>query len=283
MHPQASERSIAMTNRSFVFAALFALAGPPAQALDCSGGLLADRIVAIPARGEALLESGSVVRLAGVRLADAGGTGAAARAALDEAVGQPVAVVLLAPTPDRWGRRPARILVDEPDERAAEGAPPVDLATRLVSDGLAVVDPGTDATLCDRALLDHEEAARRAGRGLWAEPDERPLSATALDALGAREGRFTLVEGVVARVGARDRRTYLDFGRSWPAGFTVIVPGPVRDALAARGLDAAALEGRRIRVRGIVETGRGPALTVTSVDSIEVFQGTSAEPVRQRP
>ncbi|MGJ3263554.1 MAG: thermonuclease family protein [Salinarimonas sp.] len=263
-----------------VFVALIAASAAamrPAAALDCRAAPIPDRIAAIPARGEMLLESGETLRLAGVRLADAGPAGAAARDALDGLIGAEVRVRALAPEPDRWGRRAGAVEL----AREAGGTP--DLAADLVSRGLARVDPGPDGLLCRPALLDLEAGARRDGLGLWADPAERVLQAGEQEALAASAGRFVLVEGVVRRVGVRERRTYLDFGFSWARGFTVIVPEPVWARLEAMGLDSDALEGRRMRVRGIIEMWRGPAVRITAAEAIEILSMTSAEPRRPLP
>jgi hypothetical protein len=263
----------------FVAFALLCASIAPAAALDCAAPAIADRIAAIPARGELLLESGVLARLAGVRLADAGAVGAAARAEMDGLVGTEVAVALLEADADRWGRRAAAIAFP-----AAEGAPPMrDLAAGLVERGLALVDAGPADRLCRPGLLELEEEARRGRRGIWADAGERPLPAGAGEALAARVGRFTLVEGVVVRVGVRGDRTYLDFSRSWTSGFTAVVPAPVWARLEASGLGAGALEGRRMRVRGIIEMWRGPALTITAVEMIEILSSNSAEPRRFLP
>jgi endonuclease YncB( thermonuclease family) len=272
----------AMRIARLALAAMFSALAGPASALDCAAPPVPDRIAAIPARGEALLESGVSVRLAGVRLADAGPVGVAARAAMDALAGAEVAGARLAPEPDRWGRRAATLAVARGEGTAAVDLQG-DLAAALVSEGLAMVDVGPAETLCRPGLLDLEEGARRARRGVWADPAEAPVSAGDLDALEARRGRFTLVEGVVARVGVRDRTTYLDFSGWWSRGFTAVVPGEVWARLEARGLDAEALEGRRMRVRGIIEVRQGPAVTVTAVETIEILSSNSAEPRRSRP
>ncbi|WP_372426094.1 thermonuclease family protein [Salinarimonas chemoclinalis] len=256
------------------FVASFAAVIAPAAALDCAAAPASERIAAVPARGEVLLESGATIRLAGVRLADAGPAGVAARAALDRLVGARVAVRTLDAEPDRWGRRPGAL------EVSAEVG---DLAADLVTRGLARVDPGPDALLCRPGLLDLEAAARRDGLGLWADPAERVLRAEETEAILARAGRFAVVEGVVRRVGVRERRTYLDFGFAWEGGFTAIVPDDVWARLGASGLDADALEARRMRVRGIIEVWRGPALRVGAAEAIEILSMTSAQPRRPLP
>ncbi|WP_052341428.1 thermonuclease family protein [Salinarimonas rosea] len=265
-----------------VLAAAFAASIAPAAALDCAVAPVPERIAAIPARGEVLLESGATIRIAGVRLADAGPSGVAARAALDGLIGATVAVRILDAEPDRWGRRPGEVAVagGEGEDALDLGR---DLAADLVSRGLARVDPGPDALLCRPGLLDLEAAARRDGLGLWADPAERVLRAQETEALAARAGRFVVVEGVVRRVGVRERRTYLDFGRAWTGGFTVVVPDAVWARLEAVGLGADALEARRMRVRGIIEIWRGPALRVGAAEAIEILSMTSAQPRRPLP
>ncbi|GGK35820.1 thermonuclease family protein [Salinarimonas ramus] len=274
MRPDVPRSPHALVRVIFV---LVALASAPAAALDCAAPPVSDRIVAIPARGEVLLASGATLRLAGVRLADAGASGATARAALDRLIGSAVTVRIANAEPDRWGRLAGSVTL-APGEGSG-----LDLAEDLVSRGLAWVDPGPDGVVCRPDLLDIEAGARRDGRGLWADSAERVLDAQETEALAAREGRFAVVEGVVRRVGERERRTYLDFGWSWTSGFTAIVPDEVRTALEAKGLDAEALEGRRMRVRGIIEVWRGPALRVGAAEAIEILPMTSAQPRRPLP
>ncbi|MGP9821826.1 thermonuclease family protein [Salinarimonas sp. NSM] len=254
----------------------------PAAALDCAAAPVTARIAAVPARGEVLLDDGATIRLAGVRLADAGPAGVAAREALDRLIGARAGVRTLDVEPDRWGRRPG-ILEIAGGASAEGGTPATDLAADLVTRGLARVDPGPDGLLCRPGLLDLEAAARRDRLGLWADPAERVLRAEETEALAAQAGRFAVVEGVVRRVGVRERRTYLDFGYAWDGGFTAIVPDDVWARLEASGLGAEALEARRMRVRGIIEVWRGPALRVGAAEAIEILSMTSAQPRRPLP
>jgi hypothetical protein len=78
------------------------------------------------------------------------------------------------------------------------------------------------------------------------------------------------VEGRIRNVGERRQRTYLNFGADWASDFTIVIPKRVFAALLLRrGLTAAALAGRAIRARGILEDWQGPALTVTLPEAIE--------------
>lgn len=233
-----------------------------APAVACLFERSGDRIAGYAGEGEIALASGARVLVADVAVAD---HEAAEAIVMRAARGAHAVAFLAGAQEDRWRRRPARILLD-PDGRA-----PRDLAATLVAAGAARVDPGAREALCDPALLARENVARRAARGLWREDDARPLPAARPELLLARAGRFTIVEGVVVGVGERARRTFIDFSRDWDGGFTVIVSTGVWAALVARGLDASALKGRRIRVRGIIQEWRGPAVELATADFVELI------------
>lgn len=248
--------------RALAACALAACAMVVAPALACRFERSPDAIADHAGGAEIALASGARALLVDVAVADERAAGAiVARAAR----GAHAVAFLAGAQADRWGRRPARILLD-PD-----GANPRDLATTLVAAGAARVDPGAREALCDPALLAREDVARRAARGLWREESARALPADRPDLLLARVGRFAIVEGVVAGVGERARRTFIDFSRDWDGGFTVIVPTRIWATLAARGLDAPTLTGRRIRVRGIIQEWRGPAVELSTADFVETI------------
>ncbi len=161
--------------------------------------------------------------------------------------------------PDRWGRLSVAAVLD--DGR--------DFARMLIDAGMARVDPGTRTHLCDRDLLRREAAARAARRGIWADPANRPLSAHQPEILATRLGDTVIVHGRVISVGERHHNTYLDFSRRWYGGFTAIVPNELWQELTADGIDADFLTGRRIRVRGVLEDLRGPAIELAIAAFIE--------------
>ena len=113
--------------------------------------------------------------------------------------------------------------------------------------------------------------ARERSLGVWADPRYKAVSVGQASRLRERIGRFTVVEGRVRSVGERPQRTYLNFGTDWASDFTIIIPKQAWTALLKRGWSAAALTGRAIRARGIVEDWQGPALTVTLPETIEVL------------
>lgn len=223
-----------------------------------------DRLADVGRRGELILASGRRAVLSGLRWPDEPALDADARTWLMSFRG--VSLVLTERGPeDRWGRRRA--------DGIADGAEPVDLAGGLVAAGLAYADPDEADALCRPALRALEEAPRAAGLGLWA---GGPLAATDAAALSARAGRFAVIEGRVLHVGERSARTYLDFARRGEQGLTVTVQKRTWRTLSEHGLSAATLKGRLVRIRGMVEIGRGPLIDLAGIEGIEVVEGERA-------
>lgn len=128
-------------------------------------------------------------------------------------------------------------------------------------------DSAIDDT-CWLGLFVEEEQARNAGTGIWA-GTERVFRVDD-PRLAERIGRFTIVAGRVLSVGDRRRNSYLNFGRFWSEDFTVVVPDSVRDSW---GIEAVAprFDGRRIRVRGFMESRGGPMILIEHPAQIEVL------------
>lgn len=227
-----------------------------------------DRLAGLGPRGELVLASGARAVLDGVRWPDAPEAAAEAHAWLLARSGHRLTLVARGEV-DRWGRSHVDAMPLDP---TAEAAP--DLAAGLVALGLVAVDAGERDALCRPALLAVEAGARRSGSGLWrqAAPDVRDGPA-----LRTRLGRFVVAQGVVLWVGERPRRTYLDFVRRGEDGLTVTVSKRTWRALQERGLSAASLRGRQVRVRGVMEAWRGPTLDIASADMIELLDGEQAQ------
>ncbi|MET7248353.1 DNA-binding protein [Methylobacterium sp. EM32] len=224
-----------------------------------------DRIESVAARGDLVLASGRRARLDGLRWPDDPAAAAAARAWLAGLAGRPLAT-REAPEPDRWGR----ITLDA----AALDEAPVDLAGGLVAAGLVQVDAGEGDSLCRPGLLALEDAARRAGYGLWA--GAAPVPTEEVARLKAMAGRFAVVEGRVRNVGERERRTYLNFAPFGTEGVTVTVSKRTWRIMLERGFSSSALRGRRVRARGIVELWRGPTLDIGAAEMIELLDEEQA-------
>ena len=250
-----------------IMAGFVLLTGTAARAGECAVAVSRDTILERGAFGELRLASGRVVVLSDVRVA---GHVEEVSDFLASRLGAEIELRLRGTVPDRWGRLQAAVIV-------APDASRLDLAHALVARGLAVVDTSSQ-NLCDAGLLLREEQARRARRGVWRAEEVLPVPATDADALLARVGGFTIVEGVVESVGERGRRTYLDFSRARDGAFTVIIAGPLRAKMRDAGMDVATLKDRRIRVRGIMQNWRGPAIEITTVEFIEKLESRPLRP-----
>lgn len=158
----------------------------------------------------------------------------------------------------RWG---ARIVV----AAASETGP--SLQADLVSGGFARVAPATsDGDLIDR-LLAAERAARAARRGVWALREYRVFDARNAD---AAIGAFHLVEGLVKGAAAARGRYYVNFGADYRTDFTATAPSQRARRWKKTGLDLLALEGRRVRVRGFVQSINGPSIELSHEKSLEI-------------
>lgn len=239
-----------------------AVAVTPVQAAvppDCRAGPpRVDTLQGVGPRGELILESGDSAVLSGLRWPDAADVAVGAEASLMRHRGRRLTLVRRG-EPDRWGR--ARV-----DAALEDDA--IDLAGSLVEAGLAQVHPGEAEALCRPALLGIEAGARAAGRGIWRTPVRDARDGASL---GTEIGRFVVAEGRIVNVGERPSRTYVDFVGRGASGLTVTVSKRTWRLLSERGLSAAVLRGRRVRVRGVVEMWRGPTLDIVSADMIEVL------------
>ncbi len=172
----------------------------------------------------------------------------------------------LAVTPtgqDRWGRAVGHVRL--PDGR--------DLGDLLLAAGWALV-AGLEPTPRRAARLRLEAEARAGERGLWADAYYRVREADALPAELPEldPARFVIVEGRVADAAVVRGRAYLNFGADWRSDFTATLSPDARRRFRAAGLDPRDYAGRRLRVRGWLESFNGPMIEIVSPDQIEVLE-----------
>ena len=212
------------------------------------------KVESVTQRGEIRLDDGRLTRLAGL-------DGAALTAARSW-IGESVGVALSAPRPDRWGRWLVDLTL--PDGGSA--------AIEVLSLGLARVRPEFETRGCEVERLEAESAARAAGEGIWSDP-RAILDASDLETLGADDGRFVLVEGIVRRVGLGRSRVYLDFGRR--GGFTAFVARKAEAAFMRRGFALSLLAGQKVRLRGVLDDRFGPRIELADPSMIERADGST--------
>lgn len=142
------------------------------------------------------------------------------------------------------------------------------LQRRLLEAGLARVYSVPGRTRRVAALLEVEKRARAARKGIWGH-----AFYAVRDHNAARNdiGSYQLVTGAVQRVAMTRRMIYLNFGWNWREDFTVAISRRDAKAFETAGVDIAAYEGRRIRVRGWIERNNGPMIRARGPGQIELL------------
>ncbi len=208
---------------------------------------------------ELRLEEGGTAVLADIIVPESIANDVAAE--LAPLLGRAEIVVAAARAPDRYGRLPVQATV--PDGRSLQQA--------LLAAGLALVQPlpGADPdVLAD--LLAAERRAEVARLGIWGNPkaisiDDAPAAAAPW------LGRFVLLEGRVLRASAQQRYFYLNFGSDWRTDTTARIDRDTLRTMQRAGFDPAALEGRRVRVRGTLFAANGPMIELWTHQGIEIL------------
>lgn len=219
--------------------------------------------------GDAFLTSeGEEVRLAGVLAPGSDAIGAPdaeialARDYMAKALqGRSVSVALEGGPQDRYGRLTAQIYVDG-----------LWLQEELLATGRVRAMPDLAALACTDALLEAESTARALDAGFWG--DGR-FSVLTPEELVANErgfaGTFQIVEGRVLSVGDFRGRYFLNFGEDYQTDFTVTVAPEDMRNFRASNFDLDTLEGRRVRVRGWLESYNGPNMPIATPSAIELL------------
>ncbi|WP_315836869.1 thermonuclease family protein [Bradyrhizobium prioriisuperbiae] len=163
-------------------------------------------------------------------------------------------------TPDRYGRQPALVFLDNADS-------PVQLD--LLKQGYALFSGVMADRACAADLMQAEAGARKSRLGVWAagtalKNAERPGDILPL------VGQFVVVEGKVLSVRQAGATFYVNFGRRWTEGFAATISRRMITALETAGLAPKSLENRQVRVRGWVELRGGPRIDIFQVGQIEL-------------
>jgi micrococcal nuclease len=138
----------------------------------------------------------------------------------------------------------------------------------MIARGLARVAVFADDTVGLQPLIEIEDEARQARRGLWALREFRVIDA---DEAARHLDSFQLVEGRVLAVERKAGRTFLNFGADWRSDFTVSIDAKLRRQMAARGLDPESYRGKMVRVRGWIRSRNGPLIELARPEQIEVI------------
>jgi len=207
------------------------------------------------------LQDGREVRLAGVEDTVSGlAAGSAQRAALESLAIDRDIILRGSQNPDRYGRISAIAFVQGQNQP---------IQANMLENGHLVVTAAIEDEDCAAYLRRVEARARRAKRGIWAEPAAIKNTEMPGDIL-AVVGQFVVAEGRVQSVREAGATFYINFGRRWTQDFAVTISRRNLAAFEAAGIPLKSLERRRVRVRGWVEQRGGPRIHASWAGQIEV-------------
>ncbi len=117
-------------------------------------------------------------------------------------------------------------------------------------------------------MLALEDKARKEKSGLWAIDKFSVLSP---DNVKAKIGSYQIVEGVVRNITMYKNKIYLNFGFDWREDFTVSISAFNLRSFKEKDINPRKLKGKRIRVRGWIESYNGPYIDIDHAGRIEAL------------
>ncbi len=215
-----------------------------------------------------MLRNGQIIHLAGIRFPDytpqvAGSFAVTAIKILKDMLGGQSVEVYQTKNKD-WGRSNrmghdlAHLYIPEKG-LWVQGA--------LLSLGLAQVETAQRNPEMAAQMLEIEKAAREEKTGIWEEakilsPEETP----------GHLNSFQIVEGKIESAAIKKNRYYLNFGGNWRDDFTVSIAPENKSVFSKQGINPLDWNGKRVRVRGWVQSYNGPYIDVTHPEAIEILQ-----------
>ncbi len=182
--------------------------------------------------------------------------------------GKDVFIRAFSSAPDRWGRTPAAVFAPTGEDAAA---PIVSIGAALLEEGLARFRPDPPSAPCATAYLAAEATAREARRGLWSDGAMQTVAAgEGARSLLQRKG-MVILEGRISSFGESRGLVFLNFGQKRAEAVSIVVLRRNLAMLQGSGINPAKLVGRKVRVRGLIETGFGPRIEVSTPAEIEIL------------
>lgn len=127
-----------------------------------------------------------------------------------------------------------------------------------------------------KQMLPIENTARKSKSGMW---DIEEHSVLTPEQAKKHIGTYQIVEGVVNTVSMRKNKLYLNFGQNWRDDFTVAISAFNLKKFTKQKLNPQQWNGKRIRIRGWIESYNGPYMDIDHPERFEaVFeQGLSVQ------
>ena len=138
----------------------------------------------------------------------------------------------------------------------------------MLDAGLARVYSFADNRARVAEMLSRERGARTARQGIWKHPYYAIRNP---DEAAKHINSFELIEGTVLDVAIVSGRAYINFGANWRTDFTVTLTAKTARQFLQEGVRPESYKGRRVRVRGWLQSRDGPMIEATHSDQIEVL------------
>ena len=138
----------------------------------------------------------------------------------------------------------------------------------MLDAGLARVYSFADNRARVAEMLMRERGARTARHGIWNHPY---YAIRTPDETAKHINSFELIEGTVLGVAIVSGRAYINFGANWRTDFTVTLTAKTTRQFLQEGIRPENYKGRRVRVRGWLQSRDGPMIEATHSDQIEVL------------
>jgi micrococcal nuclease len=169
---------------------------------------------------------------------------------------------------DRYGVYVAHIFV--------AGDPPVWIQEALVSSGLAQAFPQIDNHACAARLMSAEAIAREAKRGHWGIALFKVLRASDPRSITKLVQTYQVVEGKVDHAFESGGRLTLHFGAEGKYGFAAILEPAAKKRFADKQ-GPEDWDGLSLRMRGWIDRKRGPTISITQPEQIEILSQDANE------
>ncbi len=153
------------------------------------------------------------------------------------------------------------------------------LQEALVSAGLALAFPQADNYACSRQLASFEEKARQDHQGHWGLALFKVLSARDTRSILNSVQTYQIIEGEIASVTQAGARTSLHFAEENKFAFNVTIEPAARKQLDREDIDD--WQGKWIRIRGWVEKKKGPTISITQAEQVELTQKPASRSTTQ--
>ena len=243
-------------------AALAAIPARAATGCATQAETVTVRLTGVDAAGDPILADGRNLRLLGLAPRQDAAEAERFRAAIEALRDNPLELVI-AGERDRWGRWPARLYVpaDTP------GGQRQDLASLLRQNGAAMPLAEPAVLGCVEEMAPVRQAATSGQLALGS----IAVDGHDLAAVKAQEGRYVSLEGRIASVGERSRRTYLNFSRRPGEAASIVVSRSLWREMKGAGWTAASLGGKRLRAYGVLAGRGGLLLEATSRAALELI------------